>query len=87
MSENEELERIEVQMGSHNIVEIDKLFGPAIFAGLRIYCSTTSCEWVIERQVYIPGDYSKDDQETSRELWVEWCRIPAQYKWEFHDDE
>lgn len=67
-----EKKEIKVEIGSHNSVIIDKLFGPTIFADLRI---TPDCErgWVIERKWIKTG------------MFIEWCVIPAQIDREFTD--
>ena len=59
-----------LEIGSNDTVTIDKMFGPTIFADLRI---TADCErgWVIEREWIENGE------------WIEWCVIPAQIEQEF----
>jgi hypothetical protein len=63
-------DRKEVEIGCDEPVKIDKMFGPAVFATLRI---TADYErgWVIERQWIETGE------------WIEWCVIPAQIEQEF----
>jgi len=67
------LEEVKVEIGSHQRVVIDKLFGPTIFAELRI---TPDCErgWVIERKRIDSGE------------WIEQCVVEAQLDDEFNDD-
>lgn len=55
--------RIRVNVGISDIVEIDKLYGPVIFADLRIRADYET-GWVIERYCL--------------NKWVEWVTIPAQ---------
>jgi hypothetical protein len=63
-----------LQLGSGETVVLDKLFGPTIFADLRITVDT-SRGWVISRK------WVKTD------TWIEWCVIPAQIDEEFDDFE
>lgn len=58
------IDDILVEVGSHQRVTIDKLYGPAIFAELRITADNRR-GWVIERQGIATND------------WREWCVIPA----------
>ncbi len=62
-----------VEIGSNDTVEIDKLFGPTIFADLRITADVDR-GWVIERLWIKTGRY------------VEWCCIPAQIEEEFTEE-
>lgn len=59
-----------IEIGSKDKVVIDKLFGPTVFANLRI---TADLErgWVIEREWIEKGQF------------IEWCVIPAQIDKEF----
>lgn len=59
-----------VEMGSNETITIDKMFGPTIFADIRITADTER-GWVIERQWIESGE------------WIEWCVIPAQIDQEF----
>lgn len=61
-----------VEIGSQHVVIIDKMFGPTVFANLKI---TADLErgWVIERMWIETGEY------------IEWCVIPAQIDQEFTD--
>lgn len=47
-------------------VVLSKMFGPLIFADLRIRAEHKTCEWIIERQNYQTLE------------WVEFTRIPGQ---------
>lgn len=64
-----------IEIGSGDVVEIDKLFGPTIFADLRITADFESGSWIIERMWIATGQY------------IEWCRIPCQIEQEFEEDE
>jgi len=55
-------------------VVLSKMFGPLIFADLRIR-AVMSCEWVVERQNIKTNE------------WVEVIRIPGQAPGEFTEDE
>lgn len=82
-----DFEEVKVEIGSHQRVEIDKLFGSMIFMGLRITPSPERCEWIIERQTMLPCPDPEDKQFTDCwNTWVEWCRIPGQFDWEFRKD-
>lgn len=61
-----------IEMGSHETLIIDKLYGPTVFAELRI-TPDASRGWVIERQ------WASDSE------WIEWCVIPAQIDQEFDE--
>ncbi len=65
-------EKKTLEIGSNETITIDKMFGPTIFADLRITADTQR-GWVIERQWIESGE------------WVEWCVIPAQIEQEFTD--
>jgi len=67
--ENEERETRTIEIGTQRVV-IDKMFGPTIFAMLRI-TPDIECGWVIERKWIKNG------------AWIEWCVIPAQIDEEF----
>ncbi len=62
-----------VEIGADERVVIDKLFGPLIFADLRITADFQSNSWIIERMIIKSG------------AWIEWCRIPGQLNQEFTD--
>ena len=66
-------EKNTIEIGSNDTITIDKMFGPTIFANIRI---TADCErgWVIEREWIENGK------------WIEWCVIPAQIDEEFTDN-
>lgn len=63
-----------IQVG-YEAITIDKLFGPQIFANLRIFADPQTNTWVIERERI-------DTME-----WIEWVRIPGQLSLEFREDE
>ena len=56
-------------------VVLSKMYGPLIFADIRIRADLQTCEWVIERQ----------NIKTMK--WEEAIRIPGQIASEFDDDE
>lgn len=73
MNENlDNSEKTIVEMGVIKQVVLNKMFGPTIFADLRI---TIDLErgWVVERR------FGNDGK------WVEWCIIPAQIENEFNE--
>ncbi len=75
MSDNEEREEIKLEIGSHNqVVILDKLFGPTVFADLKIVPDLDE-GWVIYRR------WVKTNE------WIEWVSIPAQIDQEFSDDD
>lgn len=61
-----------LEIGSFDRVIIDKLFGPTIFADLKITADPER-GWVIELKWIETGD------------WIEWCVIPAQIDQEFSE--
>lgn len=65
---------IKVEVGYQSVL-IDKMFGPQIFANLRITADPKSNTWLIERE-------NIHDAE-----WVEWIRIPGQLAFEFKENE
>ena len=65
------MEPIKIDVG-YESVTIDKCFGPAIFANLRITADPAR-GWVIERNWMKTGEY------------LEWCVIPAQLDAEFDE--
>lgn len=65
-------QEITVEVGCQSVI-IDKLFGPQIFANLRITADATSNTWLIERENISTGK------------WVQWVRIPGQIQSEFEE--
>lgn len=63
-----------LEIGSFDVVIIEKLFGPTICADLRITANTTEGYWIIERMWINTME------------WIEWCRIPIQINQEFSND-
>lgn len=63
---------ITIEVGYQSVV-IDKMFGPQIFANLRITADPKSNTWLIERQTIDDGK------------WIEWVRIPGQVGFEFKE--
>lgn len=70
---NEGKETKTVEIGSMDTVVIDKLFGPTIFADLRITADSDRGCWVIERMWINKGEF------------IEWCTIPCQIEKEFEE--
>jgi hypothetical protein len=68
------MDDIKVEVG-YQSVTIQKMFGPQIFADLRITADPKNNMWVIEREIIKTGE------------WVEWARIPGQVSFEFDDEE
>lgn len=56
-------------------VVLAKMYGPLIFADIRIRADSETCEWIIERE----------NIKTMK--WVEVIRIPGQIAAEFEDDD
>lgn len=69
------MEEHRIEIGSGDRVVIDKLFGPTIFADLRITADYKRGCWVIERMWIATGEY------------IEWCTIPDQIEQEFTGEE
>lgn len=74
---------IKVEIGGQSVI-IQKLFGPMIFMELRITAVTENCTWKIERLTLMP---THDEQQPQEHIWIEFCRIPGQFDWEFLKDE
>ena len=51
---------------------------------LRITPCQEDCTWKIERLTILPTGRKEEPQE---HIWVEFCRIPGQFEWEFLKDE
>jgi hypothetical protein len=64
---------VTVEVGVNQPVTIDKLFGPLIFADVRVTADFKTCEWVIERQ------------RIDSQRWVEVARIPGQLDEEYDE--
>ena len=56
-------------------VVLSKMYGPLIFADIRIRADSETCEWIIERE------------NIKTMEWVEVIRIPGQVAVEFEDDD
>jgi len=82
---------IKIEIGGQSVI-IDKLFGPQIFANLRITPDTSTNTWIIEREVMMndsKGRPVKDHPDCIQigwHEWVEWIRIPGQLKCEFRQN-
>jgi hypothetical protein len=73
-----------LEIGPTDRVILKKIFGPTVFMDIRITQDLVTCEWVIERSTILPcpnPEYA--EESTDWQVWVEWCRFPAQYDWEF----
>lgn len=68
------MENHRIEVGANDSIIIDKLFGPTVFADLRITANIERRCWVIERMWIKTGEY------------IEWCTIPNQIEQEFSDD-
>ena len=69
-------EKLTVEVGQLEPVTIHKLYGPTIFASLRITADLqrgSGC-WIIERQ-------------TADNVWQEWVTVPAQLDADFDSKE
>jgi hypothetical protein len=62
-----------IEIGYDDVLVIDKLFGPTVFANLKIVPDLARGSWIIYREWVRTGEY------------VEWCTIPAQVEPEFTD--
>lgn len=67
--------RVVVNVGCEQSVEIDKLYGPLIFASIRVRADSKTLEWVIERQ-------QVDTME-----WLPVVRVPGQNDDEFRESD
>ncbi len=85
LKNKENLKEITLEIGSDNRVILNKLFGPTVFMDLRITPDSEKCEWVIERLTILPCTDPEIQDTTQWQKWVEWCRIPGQFQWEFID--
>jgi hypothetical protein len=65
-----------IEVSCSSVVRIQKMFGPLIFADIRVRADFQSCEWIVER-------LSIKDGET----WAEVARIPGQMDGEFEDED
>ena len=63
----------EIHCMSDEPIVIEKMYGPLVFAGLRITADSESCEWVIDRATGPDGEYR------------EWARVPGQLDENFLD--
>ena len=66
------MKEYKIEIGTGDRVTIDKLFGPTIFADLRITADFDR-GWIIERLWIESGEF------------VEWCTIPNQIEREFNE--
>lgn len=70
MNYNEDKKQLE--MGSGDVIVIEKLFGPTIMSDLRITADVEK-GWIIERRWIGTGQ------------WIEWCTLPGQIDAEFNE--
>lgn len=40
---------VSIQVGTTNIIEVDKMYGPLVFMPIRVRMDFDECEWIIER--------------------------------------
>ena len=71
------LDVVRVEMGSHQVVVVDKLYGPLVACDVRIFVDAQAGEWVIERQ-HIDADNAR--------TWSEVARFDCQESIHFDDD-
>lgn len=83
---NHQDKEITVAVGYQSVV-MDKVFGASVFMNLRITADINTCEWVIERQTVLPCPDPEIEHTVDWVKWVEWCRIPGQFDWEFRKDD
>ena len=72
------LDEIVVAMGTHQVVRLDKLYGPLVACDLRIFVDGAAGEWVIERE-----HIDKDNVQT----WAEIARFDCQESIHFDDED
>ena len=61
----------------YETVTLEKVFGPLIFANIRIRANHEDCTWIIEREMYYLFDNDSVDSKYET-IWQEWIRIPGQ---------
>ncbi len=62
-------------------VVLQKMFGPTIFADVRIRVEIKTCEWVVEREHTRQKESGEDEC-----YWKEWIRIPGQLPDDFDSE-
>lgn len=77
-------EEVTIEIESQKVI-IQKLYGIQSFFNLRIYPDVKNCLWVIERETLLPRMDPDSPDSLQQRIWVEWCRIPGQFAWEFLD--
>lgn len=74
-----------IEIGGERVI-VNKLFGPTVFMDIRITPDVKSCCWIIDRLTILPCPDPDSPHDTPQwQKWVEWCRIPAQFEWEFRE--
>lgn len=69
-----------IEIGSGQWVEIDKLYGPAVFQNVRIKADAGGWEWVVEQWV-------QDDENGLTGHWQERTRFEAELDSVVGDDD
>lgn len=65
---------VTLDIGADQPVILDKMYGPLIFANLRVTAEFKTCQWVIERKRIDSGE------------WVEVARVDGQLEHEYDED-
>lgn len=66
-----ERDRREIHLKGDEPIVIDKMFGPLVFAPIRVTASIDTCEWIVERL------YGENNE------WREVMRVPGQIESDF----
>lgn len=59
----------------YETVVLEKVFGPLIFADIRVRVDFRTCEWVIERATHVRHG---DEEDCQRDTWTEVARVAGQ---------
>lgn len=62
---------------------VEKVFGPLIFADLRIRADVGTCSWIIEREC----GYEQTPEGDGPIIWKRWVQIPGQLDRDFEINE
>jgi hypothetical protein len=61
MSEADGLDTKRIEVGSHHVVHIEKMYGPLVACDVRVWLESESGQWIVERECQRDGERSWEE--------------------------